>query len=87
MTLQVLGCTKYTIRVHSISLRWTPQWKRRPKTTWRRTDEKEIKAIGLTWSELEMGALDRFKNAICRPVLVKLTKFSKTLKLKEINIQ
>ena len=31
----------------------------RPKATWRRTAEKEIKAMGLTWGETEMIALDR----------------------------
>ena len=40
----------------------TPQGKRKqgePKATWRRTVEKEIKAMGLTWIEAEMVALDR----------------------------
>ena len=39
-----------------------PQGKRKqgiPKATWRRTAEKEIKAMGLTWDEAEMAALDR----------------------------
>ena len=31
----------------------------RPKATWRKTVEKEIKAMGLTWGEAEMAALDR----------------------------
>ena len=46
----------------SIAFRWTPQGKRkhgRPKATWPRTVEKEIKAMGLTWGETEMAALDR----------------------------
>ena len=46
-----------------VALRWNPQGKRkqgRPKATWRRTVEKEIKAMGLTWGEAEMVALDRF---------------------------
>ena len=49
-------------RITRVALRWTPQGKRkqgRPKATWRRTVEKEIKAMGLTWGEAEMAALDR----------------------------
>ena len=43
-------------------IRWTPQGKRRrgrPKTTWRRSTEAEVKDAGLTWGELERKALDR----------------------------
>ena len=49
-------------KIQMVELRWTPQGKRkqdRPKATWRRTVEKEIKAMGLTWDEAEMAALDR----------------------------
>ena len=45
-----------------VALRWTPQGKRkqdRPKATLRKTFEKEIKAMSLTWGEAEMLALDR----------------------------
>ena len=45
-----------------VALLWTPQGKRkqdRPQATWRRTVEKEIKAIGLTWGEAEMAVLDK----------------------------
>jgi hypothetical protein len=37
-----------------IALRWTPQGKRprgRPKTTWRRTIESELKELDMTWGE------------------------------------
>ena len=34
----------------------------RPKATWRRTVEKEIKAIGLSWIEAEMPTLANFHN-------------------------
>ena len=43
-------------------LRWTPQGKRkrgRPKTTWRRSTEAEVKVAGLTWGQLEQKAQDR----------------------------
>ena len=49
-------------RIIRVSLRCTPQGKRRqgrPKATWRRTVKKEIKAMGLTCCEAEMVALDR----------------------------
>jgi hypothetical protein len=42
-----------------VSLRWTPEGKRkrgRPKTTWRRTIENEIKESGYTWGTKERGA-------------------------------
>ena len=46
-----------------IALRWTPQGKRprgRPKTTWRRTIETELKEqLGMTWGEAETKAKDR----------------------------
>ena len=49
-------------RIQRVDLRWTPQGKRmkdKPKATWRRTVEKEIKAIGLTLGEAGMTAQDR----------------------------
>ena len=51
-------------RITRAALRWTPQGKRkqgRPKATWRRTlrQEKEIRAMNLTWGEAKMIALDR----------------------------
>ncbi|XP_062588558.1 uncharacterized protein LOC134250223 [Saccostrea cucullata] len=45
-----------------VALRWTPEGKRRkgrPKTTWRRTVEKELKEINLTWGEVEKIAKNR----------------------------
>ena len=41
---------------------WTPERKRqrgRPKPTWRRTADKELKSINLTWSEIWKVAQDR----------------------------
>ncbi len=49
-------------RVPRVALYWTPQGKRRagrPKNTWRRTVEKELKTMGLTWGEAEVAAKDR----------------------------
>ena len=44
------------------ALRWTPQGKRprgRPKTTWRRTIENELKDLKMTWGEAETVAKNR----------------------------
>ena len=46
------------------ALRWTPQGKRkrgRPKETWRRSMEKELKEEGLTFQQAEVIARDRMK--------------------------
>ena len=45
----------FTVQVKIINKRK----KSRSIATWRRTVEKEIKAMGLTWGEAEMAALDR----------------------------
>jgi hypothetical protein len=45
-----------------IALRWTPQGERptgRPKITWRRTIESELKELDMTWEEAETKAKDR----------------------------
>lgn len=55
------------------ALTWNPQGKRgrgRPKNTWRRSTEQEIKKEGLTWQLLEKMAQDRrgwrrFINGLC----------------------
>ena len=44
------------------ALTWNPQGKRkrgRPRTTWRRTTEQEMKKEGLSWPQLERRAQDR----------------------------
>lgn len=44
------------------SLFWTADGKRkrgRPKTTWRRTAESELKQLGWSWKEIEKKAKDR----------------------------
>ena len=44
------------------ALRWTADGKRRrgrPKETWRRTVEKEMKECGLTWNTITKWATDR----------------------------
>ena len=44
------------------ALRWTPQGKRnrgRPKTTWRRSTDAEVKQTGMSWNQLEKMAKDR----------------------------
>jgi hypothetical protein len=50
------GCQYPNSNITRIALRWTPQGKRprgRPKTTWRRTIEYELKEIGMTWEKLK----------------------------------
>jgi hypothetical protein len=45
-----------------VALRWTPEGKRkrgRPKPTWRRTIENEIKKRGYTWGTIERKANNR----------------------------
>jgi hypothetical protein len=45
-----------------VVLRWTPEGKRkrgRPKTTWRRTTENEIKERGYTWGTIERKVNNR----------------------------
>jgi len=49
-------------RIPKVALHWTPQGKRsrgRPKMTWRRAVEKELKTMKLTWGEAEAAAKDR----------------------------
>ena len=41
-------------RIPRIALRWTTQGEKnqgRTKATWRRTAEKDIKTVGLSWGE------------------------------------
>ena len=52
------------------ALRWNPQGKRkrgRPKNTWRRELEKELKEMDLTWSEAAAKAKDRtsWRSLVC----------------------
>ena len=45
--------------ITKIALRWTPTGKRkrgRPKETWRRMVEQEMKDIGKTWTAIEKKA-------------------------------
>ena len=45
--------------IPKIAPRWTPAGKRprgRPKTTWRKTIENELKSLDLTWGEAEARA-------------------------------
>ena len=45
-----------------MKMRWTPAGKRkigRPKLTWRRSVEKEMREVGWTWSQVQRWATDR----------------------------
>ena len=49
-------------RIPKVASRWTPPGKRkrgRPKTTWRRTVEMELKELGLTWGQAQALAKDK----------------------------
>ena len=51
-------------RIPTVALRWTPAGKRkreRPKTTWRKIVEHELKEMGLSWGEAQATAKDRDK--------------------------
>ena len=51
-----------TTSIPKIAMRWTPPGKRsrgRPKETWRRSVEKEMKEIGWTWGQINQMASDR----------------------------
>ena len=51
-------------RIPKVALRWTPAGKRkrgRPKTTWRKTVEHELKEMGLSWGEAQATAKNRDK--------------------------
>ena len=48
--------------IPKVGSRWTPPGKRkrgRPKTTWRRTVEMELKELGLTWGQAQALAKDK----------------------------
>jgi len=54
------------------ALRWIPQGCRdigRPKNTWKRTVERELGSMKLSWSEAESKAQDRAEWRSRRPVL------------------
>ena len=53
-----------TTALTRIALRWTPDGQRkrgRPKETWRRTVEREMKEKGWTWGRLERVSADRHR--------------------------
>ena len=53
-----------TTALTRIALRWTPDGQRkrgRPKETWRRTVEREMKGKGWTWGRLERVSADRHR--------------------------
>ena len=53
---------KDSISYTKTALHWTPDGKRkrgRPKTTWRRTVEAELKEMNHTWGTVERMAKDR----------------------------
>ena len=48
--------------IPGVSMRWTPAGKRkrgRPKLTWSRSVEKEMREVGWTWSQVQRWAPDR----------------------------
>ena len=63
------ACIGHTLRkprdnIARRALQWNPQGQRyrgRPKNTWRRGVEQEMKEAGVTWGSLEAAAQDRAK--------------------------
>ena len=60
-------------RAPRVALRWTPSQGRRnrgrPKITWRRTVEKDLSRLGLTWGEASALAQDRRQwRSLLRPL-------------------
>ena len=54
--------TRQEASIAKTAMHWTPEGKRkrvRPKITWRRTIEKEIKEMGKTWEGIKFMARDR----------------------------
>ena len=54
--------TRQEASIAKTAMHWTPEGKRkrgRPKITWRRTVEKEIKEMGKTWEGIKFMAKDR----------------------------
>ena len=54
--------TRQEASIAKTAMHWTPEGKRkrgRPKITWRRTVEKEIKEMGKTWEGIKFMARDR----------------------------
>ena len=54
--------TRQEASIAKTALQWTPEGKRkrgRPKITWRRTVEKEIKEMGKTWGVIQLMTRDR----------------------------
>ena len=58
-------------RIPKVALRWTPPGRRgrgRPKTTWRRSMEAELREMGMTWGEAEKVAKQRDQWKDCTTV-------------------
>ena len=57
-------------RIPKVALRWTPPGRRgrgRPKTTWRRSMEPELREMGMTWGEAERDKWKDFTTAALYP--------------------
>ena len=66
-------CIMPLTSIPRVAMRWTPGGKRargRPKETWRRSVERETKALGWSWGQVTKLATDRqhwrsFVSALC----------------------
>ena len=61
MCLRKITLLSWCHRFRKEGLFWTPEGKRqrgRPRTTWRRSTEKELETIHLTWGEIRKAAQD-----------------------------
>jgi hypothetical protein len=55
-------CRMHPDSIPRVAMRWTPQGKRkrgRPKETWRRSVEKEMKDLGWSWGQIQHWSQDR----------------------------
>ena len=65
-------------RITKVALSWTPAGKRKrgwPKTTWRKTDEHELKKMGLSWGEATAKDRDKWKEVIAAALCLDFGKF------------
>ncbi len=68
-------CRMERTAIPRVAMRWTPEGRRnrgRPRETWRRTVEREIREQGMTWETINTRAQDRgqwrgFVAALCTP--------------------
>jgi hypothetical protein len=72
MELDLTHYVKKQYRIEKTALDWNPQGYRRrgrPKRTWRRTTEDEIRNTEISWNEVKEIAGDRNASKLCMDAL------------------